>query len=304
MHFLLCRNNMQKISEKFEEYRNRWKKIERLCGFLITSPTPPHTRHTSRDHLQDSGLPDLNFDRSHNDIVSPSQPTEAGHRGSICSLSSTDNLSFGRESPLFLGPTSSLPHRQRKSNSVPEITPLSSPTYVQLHRPQTALLQDSDTIQDGNSITFAAPSSSHSSLSSTATPSYNHQRYETEIHTPSSVHQTTPTSLMRRSTYPEAISTTDNGTHTHTDGGDTALNSDKISRGKSGSRTIKRNSSLGAIKEERSPRVGRTQLPCNGVDCIGEESDGSGSEQLKSSFKSRKKHKQNGLVKSTRSRSQ
>lgn len=301
MHFCLCRNNMQKISEKFEEYRNRWKKIERLCGFLITSPTPPHTRHTSRDHLQDSGLPDLNFDRRHNDVQSPS---EAEHRGSICSLSSTDNHSFGRESPLFLGPTSSLPNRQRKSNSVPEITPLSSPTYVQLHRPQTALLQDSDTIQDGNSITFTAPSSSHSSLSSTASCSYNHQRYETEIHTPSSVHQTTPTSLMRRSTYPEATNTTDNGPHTPTDGGDTALNSDKSSRGKPGGRTIKRNSSLGAIQEERSSRVGRTQLPFNGVGCIGEESDGSGSERLKSSFKSRKKHKQNGLVKSTRSRSE
>lgn len=292
MCFFSCRNNMQKMSEKFEEHRNRWKKIEQICGFLITSPTPPHTRHTSRDHLQDSGLPDLNFDSRHKDLPSPSQPTEAACHGSISSLDSTDNFSFGRESPLFFGPTSSLPHRQRKSNSVPEITPLSSSTYVQLHRPQSAVLQDSDTSQHGNSINVA------SSSPSTASPSYSLQRYETETHALSSVQQTTPTSFMRRSTYPEAVNTTNNGTDAHTNG-DTPSSSDKTSRFKSGHRTIKRNSSLGAIQEERFPRVGRAQLQCTG-----EESDGSGSERLKLSLKLRKKYKQNGHVNSTRSRSQ
>lgn len=292
MRFFSCRNNMQKISEKFEEHRNRWKKIEQICGFLITSPTPPHTRYTSRDHLHDSGLPDLNFDSRHKDLPSPSQPTEAACHGSICSLDSADNFSFGRESPLFLGPTASLPHRRNKSNSVPEITPLSSSTYVQLHRPHSAVLQDSDTSQDGNSINFA------SSSPSTASPSYSLQRYETETHALSSVHQTTPTSFMRRTTYPEAVN---NGTDVHTDG-DTALTSDKTSRFKSGHRTIKRNSSLGAIREERFPHLGRGQLQCN--DSTGEESDRSRSERLKLSLKLRKKHKQDGLVNSTRSQSQ
>lgn len=290
---------MQKISESFDDYRSRWKKIEQICGFPITSPSPPHTRYPSTNHELDMEVSELCLDSHQKPSTSRSQ------YGSSSSLASSDSPSYGRDSPLLVGHTSVLPTGRGKSNS---ITSLSSSTHVASHGPQTAASQDSGISQDGNYVDFSPTflRQSFVPVSRTTSLGYDQQGHEDGAFTSYTFRRSASTPLVRKSSYPKLVTATSSGGNSRTDGdiGITFLDPERNPKLNSGGTLTRRTNILGAIQEERSPLMARThRQQSNGLDSVGEESDGSGSDKTKHPSRLRKNRKPSGQGKPSRSSS-
>lgn len=258
---------MQKISASFDEYHKRWKKIEQVCGFPITSSSslsssnPLSTTFPSYGKQERGSITSLTSYHSE-----PSYPF----------TSTTEEL--GRRSPLTLHKADTLPRSRGRSK---QGFGQGSHYKKQQSPPSVPQSQSSSDISKSGS---------------------NSCRHDNGTHISRGLHQSASSPLIRKSSYLNAISTNslpmedlegitftileenDSGTHVN-------------------SRHSSQSSNLDVIQEEEGAKVRAVKvqgLQNGSLDSLGEDSDQSGSELAR---RKKSKIKKNFNTKSLRSQS-
>ena len=128
----VCSNNMQTISECFDEYHKRWRRVEHICGFQVcSSPSSP-----THNHAHSS---------AHSHKYEPSLYLSTGSDSSGNSLSTLDGFSLrqgallGGDAPVHLHRSSTLPRFCSNSFS------LSDSDSLYYHKSRTSSISSSST---------------------------------------------------------------------------------------------------------------------------------------------------------------